>query len=115
ARFVWWRSLGLCRNAASGRRRAWLGEPARVRKSIRRVHDIGKRLLPTGEIERAIVDRPNQLRQGLMRYCIGHGSPPTSCQGLSANKRQSRPEWVATYHIFLPSLLHIDDAQVFEP
>jgi len=40
--------------------------------AVERVPDIGKGLLPTGGIERALVDRSNQLRQGLRRYCIGH-------------------------------------------
>ncbi len=38
--------------------------------AVERVPDIGKR--PNGRIERAVVDQPDQLRQGLRRYCIGH-------------------------------------------
>ena len=40
--------------------------------AVEGVPDIGKRLLPPGGIKRTVVDRSNQVRQGLRRYCIGH-------------------------------------------
>jgi hypothetical protein len=49
-----------------------IAQGERQQMAIERVPDIGKRLFPPGGIERAVVNRPNQVRKGLTRDCIGH-------------------------------------------
>ncbi len=49
-----------------------IGQSQSYSVAVERMHDTGERLVPTRGIERAVVDRSNQLRQGLRRYCIGH-------------------------------------------
>ncbi|TIU25189.1 MAG: hypothetical protein E5W53_10700 [Mesorhizobium sp.] len=43
---------------------------------IERIPDPSQRVLPSPRVECAIVDRADQLRQVMMRQCLGHRRPP---------------------------------------
>jgi hypothetical protein len=69
-----------------------IGQAQSQHMAVECVHDIGKRLLPTRGIKRAVVYRSNQFRKGLTRNCIGHDHPLSFCGGDTGHCRDDEAD-----------------------